>query len=282
MKKTIDLLWHRYGRALRIIAIVIAAALIALSSLPTIFERGFGYSAEEAREAGESVRKSVSWWSGRIAIFALTYYVVRTIASQITEAPAQMQKPKVRRSWKLLRRWTWSALLESALVAATVFVTWMILVRSAPELGTSIYDVVQDFSRSVEVQTQSDPAQPAGEPSMILVWVIRTAFFALFVLFYLSIVPIVPRAAFREELLFRKGVKTWRQAIGWNLLFGFVHPLFLPILPVLIGIPLACAGMWLTLHYWKGGVRRSALYHALYNLCILPMIIIVYTISVWW
>lgn len=96
---------------------------------------------------------------------------------------------------------------------------------------------------------------------------------ALIVPFVGLLLFVLPRLAETEELIFRRGTRTWRQGIARSFVFGLVH--------MLVGVPLAVAlalglgGLWFTYQYFQGGVARSTVYHLTYNLIVLGMVAVV-------
>lgn len=77
----------------------------------------------------------------------------------------------------------------------------------------------------------------------------------------------VPRLARREEEVFRRGSKDWKDIAVRSTKFGFLH--------MLVGVPVAGAialiflGLALTVQYKIGGVRRATFYHCLNNYIVL-------------
>lgn len=82
----------------------------------------------------------------------------------------------------------------------------------------------------------------------------------------------VPRLARYEEDQFRRGTKDWKDASGRSIRFGLMHCIV--GVPVGVGLALAIGGMWFTYQYFKGGVRRSTLYHSIYNMIFVVIIFI--------
>jgi len=73
----------------------------------------------------------------------------------------------------------------------------------------------------------------------------------------------IPSLAHAEEALFREGTVNWASAVPRSLLFGLAHVVMLVPLSALLC--LALNGLWYTRHYFRGGVKRSTAYHAMYN-----------------
>ncbi len=237
-----------------------------------------------AIEADEETKKKVHdfiWWPfrsvGGFLRLALTLYVISLLSSPIQSAPSNFFNKKLRRYWIYLRKWSLGAIIQSALVASVILGTWMFLASSFPLLRTSLYSIATDVLRMTEAG-EPPVAPPADDPQTIRVNRIVGVIVGLFIL---SMLPVIPVAAYREECWFREGTDTWTVAIWRSCKFGFAHPLFLPILPLAMAVPLALVGLWLTLHYWKGGLERSTLYHALYNFCVIPMIVIALIYLMW-
>lgn len=79
----------------------------------------------------------------------------------------------------------------------------------------------------------------------------------------------VPRLARAEEYQFRYRTRDWVQGVLRSFQFGIAHCIV--GVPIGIGIALSIGGAWFTLQFFKGGIRRSALYHAIYNWTILGL-----------
>jgi hypothetical protein len=90
--------------------------------------------------------------------------------------------------------------------------------------------------------------------------------------FVILLVLVLPRLAETEELMFRRGTRSWRDGAGRSLLFGLIH--------MLVGVPLAVAlalsigGLWFTRQYFLGGTHRSTLYHLMYNCLALALVLV--------
>lgn len=73
----------------------------------------------------------------------------------------------------------------------------------------------------------------------------------------------LPRLARREEEVFRRGTRDWKDAAFRSLKFGLIH--------MVVGVPLGAAlalwfsGMFFSWRYFVGGVRESTYYHTLHN-----------------
>lgn len=77
----------------------------------------------------------------------------------------------------------------------------------------------------------------------------------------------IPRLARLEEAAFRRGTKSWTDALPRSLKFGFMH--MIVGVPVAAGLCLTLSGLWFTWNYFRGDVRRSTFAHALYNYIVL-------------
>lgn len=90
--------------------------------------------------------------------------------------------------------------------------------------------------------------------------------------FVVLLALVLPRLAEAEELMFRRGTRSWGDGAGRSVLFGLVH--------MIVGVPLAVAlalsigGLWFTRQYFLGGTNRSTLYHLTYN-CIALVLVLV-------
>lgn len=80
----------------------------------------------------------------------------------------------------------------------------------------------------------------------------------------------VPRLARREEEVFRRGTLGWADGLSRSVRFGLVHCIV--GIPIGWGIGLSLGGVWLTWHYFRGGVRRAWFFHVVYNLALLSLL----------
>jgi hypothetical protein len=80
----------------------------------------------------------------------------------------------------------------------------------------------------------------------------------------------MPGLALSEEESFRRGTKSWLDAVPRSIAFGMMHCLV--GVPVSVGIALTLAGLWFTFEYFKGGVERSGRVHACYNMMLVVML----------
>lgn len=76
-----------------------------------------------------------------------------------------------------------------------------------------------------------------------------------------------------EELLFRKGTKSWRGAVVRSIAFGLAH--MIVGVPFGTGIALILSGLYFSYLYFKGGVDLSAQAHFQYNLFIVSLVLLV-------
>jgi len=88
-------------------------------------------------------------------------------------------------------------------------------------------------------------------------------------LFLLILALNMPRLVRREEEVFRRGTKDWRDAVPRSLKFGMIHCLV--GVPVSFGLALAIPGLVFSAAYLRGGIRASAFLHTVYNLLILSV-----------
>jgi hypothetical protein len=88
--------------------------------------------------------------------------------------------------------------------------------------------------------------------------------------FILLLVLNLPQFAAAEEEMFRDGTKDWLQAIPRSLGFGLMH--MIVGVPLWCGLALAVPGMWFTAQYFKGGLSRSTMAHAVYNFMLIGVL----------
>lgn len=93
------------------------------------------------------------------------------------------------------------------------------------------------------------------------------------VFFLLMLFLNLPRLARREEEMFREGTKDWKDAIPRSLKFGLIHCVV--GVPIGLGLCLAIPGMWFTHQYFRGGVDKATLYHAVNNMLVVGFILTV-------
>lgn len=94
--------------------------------------------------------------------------------------------------------------------------------------------------------------------------------FPWFGLAFLALLALnMPRLVRREEEIFRRGTRDWRDAIPRSLKFGLIHCVV--GVPLGFGLALAVPGLVFTAAYFRGGIRASAYLHTVYNLLILAL-----------
>ncbi|HEY3107700.1 MAG TPA: hypothetical protein VGL23_03050 [Chloroflexota bacterium] len=76
----------------------------------------------------------------------------------------------------------------------------------------------------------------------------------------------LPDLAAVEERIFRLGTRDWLDGLRRSLTFAIAH--LIMGIPIGAIVPLTLAGLWLTRHYFRGGIARSTRYHLAYNLCL--------------
>lgn len=76
----------------------------------------------------------------------------------------------------------------------------------------------------------------------------------------------LPDLAAVEERVFRLGTRDWLDGVRRSVTFAIAH--LVMGIPIGAIVPLTLAGLWLTWHYFRGGVARSTRYHLAYNLCL--------------
>lgn len=82
----------------------------------------------------------------------------------------------------------------------------------------------------------------------------------------------LPLLAYGEEEDYRKDTRDWVHAVYRSFRFGLVH--CTAGIPMFAGIALGISGLWLSYHYFKGGVERSTAHHLTYNLIIITILVI--------
>ena len=80
---------------------------------------------------------------------------------------------------------------------------------------------------------------------------------------------LLPDLAGVEERVFRRGTRGWADGLRRSFVFGAAH--LVMGIPIGAVIPLTLAGLWLTWHYFRGGVARSTRYHLAYNLVLVSV-----------
>ena len=84
--------------------------------------------------------------------------------------------------------------------------------------------------------------------------------------FLVLLVWVLPDLASVEERVFRLGTRDWVDGLRRSIGFGAAH--LVMGIPIGAIVPLTLAGLWLTWHYFRGGIARSTRYHLAYNLCL--------------
>jgi len=92
------------------------------------------------------------------------------------------------------------------------------------------------------------------------------------VVFLILLMLNLPRLAAAEEEEFRQGTKDWWHAIPRSLMFGMMH--MVVGVPLWCGLALSIPGMWFTRQYFKGGISRSTMTHAAYNLMLASVLFV--------
>jgi hypothetical protein len=245
-------------------ALTMVVALILTSSCANLI--GGADVVEVVQGMGNDVVEMFSASGAKtFLVFLLISLLMLSIVTNIRTAFSQ----KGRQNWRHVRGWTWSALAESALVGAIALGAANLMFSQQSILTTSLFGLMSTSIGYMEEQ----PAQEANDVDPATVFWTKTILSVIMIVFFLSTLPSLPKFARVEEEIFREDIETWWDAIRMNLIFGFIHPLFLPIVPIAMGGLLTVVGFWLTYHYWKGGIARSTMYHSLYNLCVIPIII---------
>jgi hypothetical protein len=83
----------------------------------------------------------------------------------------------------------------------------------------------------------------------------------------------LPRFAQMEEVKYRTGTRNWLDGSLKSLRFGLAHMFML--IPFGASLALTLAGLWFTRQYFRGGVERSAVYHAAFNTTIVVVLFVV-------
>lgn len=91
-------------------------------------------------------------------------------------------------------------------------------------------------------------------------------------IFLLLLFVNLPRLAAAEEDMYRDGTRDWFRAIPRSLIFGLVH--MIVGVPLWCGLTLSIPGLWFTSQYFKGGVERSTMAHALYNMMLASVLLV--------
>jgi hypothetical protein len=110
--------------------------------------------------------------------------------------------------------------------------------------------------------------QPQGANQMIVGATIPYFGIAFLLLLFVNL----PRLAANEEEVYRDGTKNWLDAIPRSLRFGLMH--MIVGVPLWCGLALSLPGLWFTRQYFKGGVERSTMAHAIYNMMLASVLLV--------
>ena len=152
--------------------------------------------------------------------------------------------------WKRLRHCSWKVVLECMAMLFGILVIAAILVLFLPWMRWSWVTLIMPRSEGSIGGTN------------LLFLPIRVKWFGEF--FLILLFMNIPMIAYMEEYIFRSGTEDWTD--GWirSILFGLVH--CIAGTPVCAAFLLPFVGLWLTHHYFRGGTKRSTLYHTVYNM----------------
>ncbi|MCW5937187.1 MAG: hypothetical protein KIT11_07770 [Fimbriimonadaceae bacterium] len=156
-----------------------------------------------------------------------------------------------------LRGWAWvPALLGSWVTLAAILATGILLVTALPQ--------VMGFSW---LQLLATPEEAPSAGQNLALGGLRIPWFAW--VFWALLMVNVPRLAMNEEIAFRKGHRGCRAVIWQSLKFGLAHCLV--GIPLGFGFALTLGGLWFAANYLRGGLRRAAAVHTLYNWTVLGL-----------
>lgn len=152
---------------------------------------------------------------------------------------------------RTLKHWRWiGAILGSWAVLAVVIIVAVTLMTVWPK----------GFGWSWLQMLATPEEKPTAGTNVLLSGLRIPGFAWIFLaLFGLN----VPRLALNEEYAFRKGIKKPEKIAFSSLKFGMMHCLV--GVPIGFGLALSLAGVWFSVQYLKGGVRRSGAYHSIHN-----------------
>lgn len=158
---------------------------------------------------------------------------------------------------RVLRKWKWiPAILESWLVLVAVIAVALFLIKIWPQgMGWSWLKLV----------ATPEEGPTAGKNVLMSGLTIPGFAWLFLVLFGVN----VPRLALNEEYAFRKGVKKPPEIAVSSIKFGLMHCIV--GVPIGFGLALSIAGLWFSMQYLIGGVRRSGAYHSIHNWTLLLM-----------
>ena len=137
-------------------------------------------------------------------------------------------------------------------------------------IGVTLYSVGPSILRWSWLMLLQSPKDKTPVTNLNLAGA-NIPYFGIF--FLLMLFLNLPRLARREEEMFREGTKDWPDAVPRSLKFGLMHCLV--GVPIGFGLCLAIPGMWFTRQYFQGGVDKATLYHAVNNMLIVGLLIIV-------
>lgn len=82
----------------------------------------------------------------------------------------------------------------------------------------------------------------------------------------------LPSLARCEEEDFRQGTRNWVDGVKRSIKFGLAH--IIALIPLGVALALSIGGLWFTYQYFKGGVKRSTVYHSVYNSIVVVVLFI--------
>lgn len=161
---------------------------------------------------------------------------------------------KARQNWWVFRRITFRVIGESVLALLTTVLVAYALVTAFPFLNRSWLYLL-----------------PSSNGHAINIGLIPVEIRFLAPLFIIVFALCIPWLAHGEEEQYRKGTRDWKHAARRSLRFGLAHCVWAGV-PIHFGLALSVAGMWFTRQYFRGGVERSTIYHATYNLIVVTVL----------
>ena len=189
--------------------------------------------------------------------------IVASLASRsVWPVAALVLLPLVLRGWRMrhgrqlrIYREIGPRVVGEALLAALVVTTVAVLVLSLgiPFLSWGWFSVV----------AQATGDQSGGATNIV---VVPLEIPLLAVPFLVLLIWTLPDLAAVEERVFRLGTRDWLDGLRRSVSFGLAH--LIMGIPIGAVVPLTLAGLWLTRHYFRGGIARSTRYHLAYNLCL--------------
>jgi hypothetical protein len=186
--------------------------------------------------------------------------VVSLASGSIWPVAALVTVPLVLRGWRMrhgrqlrIYREIGPRVAGEALLAAMVVTTAGVLVFALdnPILNWGWFSVVAEATGDRSGGATNIVVVPLAIPLLAL------PFLAL-------LVWTLPDLAAVEERVFRLGTRDWLDGLGRSFTFALAH--LVMGIPIGAIVPLTLAGLWLTWHYFRGGVARSTRYHLAYNL----------------